>query len=333
MSLINYIKDKVFEIIISIVFILLMYGLLNYIGTNNYLILLILIVIILYLLILLFYDYFRKKKFYLNLENISNNLDKKYYLSEVIEKPDFLEGKIFTDILYDIDKSYIESLNKYKYSVEQFKEYIELWCHEIKTPIATSKLILENNKKNISDEIDKIENYVEQVLFYSKSDVAELDYIIKKVNLKDIVNDVIKRNKKSLISKKIKVNVFTNDYYINSDSKWLEFIINQIISNSIKYISEDPELIIECKENSDNKILVIKDNGIGIDESEIDRVFDKGFTGSNGRKKYASTGIGLYLVKRLCLKLGYNVSISSKLNNGTTVMIVFPNSSMYEKLK
>lgn len=333
MSLIDYIKDKIFEIILSIVFLLLIFGLLNYININSYLTILILIVVILYLLILLFYDYFRKRKFYSNMEKITNNLDKKYYLNEIIEKPNFLEGKIVIDTLYEINKSYIENLNKYKYSVEEFKDYIELWCHEIKTPIATSKLILENNKKNISEEIDKIESYVEQVLFYSKSDVVEKDYLIKKVNLKDIVNDVIKKNKKILINKKIKVSILNNDYFVNSDAKWLEFIINQIVSNSIKYISSNPELTIEIKENKDNKILIVEDNGIGIDDSEIDRVFDKGFTGSNGRKKFASTGIGLYLVKRLCNKLGHSVSINSKLNVGTTVMIIFPNSSMYEEIK
>lgn len=333
MSLIDYIKDKVFEIILSVVFLLLIFGLLNFININSYLTILILIVVILYLLILLFYDYFRKRKFYSNMEKITNNLDKKYYLNEMIEKPNFLEGKIVIDTLYEINKSYIENLNKYKYSVEEFKDYIELWCHEIKTPIATSKLILENNKKNISEEIDKIESYVEQVLFYSKSDVVEKDYLIKKVNLKDIVNDVIKKNKKTLINKKIKVSIFNNDYFVNSDAKWLEFIINQIVLNSIKYISSKPKLTIEIKENKDNKILIVEDNGIGIDDSEIDRVFDKGFTGSNGRKKFASTGIGLYLVKRLCNKLGHSVSINSKLNVGTTVMIIFPNSSMYEEIK
>lgn len=333
MSLINYIKDKIFEIILSAVFLLLIFGLLNYINVNSYLITLILTLVILYLLILLFYDYFRKRKFYLNMEKITANLDKKYYLNEVIENPNFLEGKIVMNTIYEINKSYIENLNKYKFSVEEFKEYIELWCHEIKTPIATSKLILENHKKNISEEIEKIENYVEQVLFYSKSDIVEKDYLIKKVNLKDIVNDVIKKNKKSLINEKFKINVFDGDIFVNSDSKWLEFIINQIVSNSIKYISSNPKLTIDLKENKDNKVLIIKDNGIGIDSLEIGRVFDKGFTGSNGRKKYASTGIGLYLVKRLCTKLGHSVSINSKVNVGTTVMIIFPNSSMYEEIK
>lgn len=333
MSLINYIKDKIFEIILSVVFLFLIFGLLNYINVNSYLITLILTLVILYLLILLFYDYFRKRKFYLNMEKITANLDKKYYLNEVIENPNFLEGKIVMNTIYEINKSYIENLNKYKFSVEEFKEYIELWCHEIKTPIATSKLILENHKKNISEEIEKIENYVEQVLFYSKSDIVEKDYLIKKVNLKDIVNDVIKKNKKSLINEKFKINVFDGDIFVNSDSKWLEFIINQIVSNSIKYISSNPKLTIDLKENKDNKVLIIKDNGIGIDSLEIGRVFDKGFTGSNGRKKYASTGIGLYLVKRLCTKLGHSVSINSKVNVGTTVMIIFPNSSMYEEIK
>ena len=121
---------------------------------------------------------------------------------------------------------------------------------------------------------------------------------------------------------------------MNTDSKWIEFIINQIISNSIKYCKDKNSIIeIYSKENKNNVILYIKDNGIGIEDTEIDKVFDKGFTGINGRKKSKSTGIGLYLCKKLCNKLGHEIKLESLLNEYTTLSLIFPKNSMTSKIK
>ena len=216
---------------------------------------------------------------------------------------------------------------------EEYKEYIEIWIHEIKLPIATSKLIIENNKsdvtRNIDDELNKIEDYVEQALFYARSNTVEKDYIIRKVNLKDIVNGVIKKNKNVLISEKIKVDIYDIEKEVYIDSKWIAFILNQIIANSIKYSRNEERMIdISAKDLKDCVTLCIKDNGIGIRSEEIARVFEKGFTGTNGRingKK--STGIGLYLCKKLCDKLGVGISLVSNENDGTEVKLVFPKGS------
>lgn len=330
MSLINYLKDKIVEIGIIILLIIFITLLLIIFKMNFFITIIIPFVIFMISLTIFLYEFYRKKTFYDNINKLLNNLDKKYYLNEMLERPTFLEGSLLYDYIYDIDKSYIEKLNSYKYSRQEFIEYIELWCHEIKTPIATSKLILENkNNNDILEEIEKIEQYVEQVLYYSRSGNVDKDYIISKVNLKNVINEVIKKNKKDFISKKIKIKSLEEDIFIKSDSKWLEFIINQIITNSIKYSSTNPEIKINVVKNKDNVILTIEDNGIGISKDELSRVFNKGFTGSNGRKKYSSTGIGLYLCKKLCDKLGHNISIDSKLNKNTIVTIVFPESSMH----
>ena len=119
---------------------------------------------------------------------------------------------------------------------------------------------------------------------------------------------------------------------MESDPKWLEFIINQIMVNSIKYSKENPIIKFEVKENKNNVILSIEDNGIGIKTSEIGRIFDKGFTGTNGRIKKKATGLGLYLAKKLCDKLGHNITITSKENEYTKVTIVFPISSLINNL-
>ena len=201
--------------------------------------------------------------------------------------------------------------------------------HEIKTPIASSKLLIENNTnevtRKIDTQMDRIENYVEQVLYYSRSDEVGKDYIIKKVELEPLVKKVIKRNQRDFISKRISLELKDLEQVVYSDSKWIEFILNQIIVNAIKYSKGNNDKIeIESQKQNNSVILSIKDYGVGINEKDISRVFEKGFTGDNGRKFGKSTGIGLYLCKKLCEKLGLGLHIDSKENYGTKVTIIFP---------
>lgn len=282
----------------------------------------------------LFLEYMTKKKYYDNLEKTLEKLDEKYLITEIIKTPNFIEGKILKDTLEQIDKNMNEHVNNYKYLQEDYKEYIELWIHEVKLPLATSKMIIENNKnkvtKSIEEELNHIENYIEQALYYARSSAVEKDYYIKKCNLKLIVNESIKKNKTSLIEEKVEIKLHDLDNEVNTDSKWITFILNQLIQNSVKYRNKDILSYIEIysKQNKDNTILYLKDNGIGINKAELSKVFDKGFTGTNGRlgsKK--STGIGLYLCKKLCDKLGIGIELSSSEGKGTEVKIIFPNSS------
>ena len=281
-------------------------------------------------------EYFKRKKFYDNLLNMLEELDEKYLITEIIKTPNFLEGQIFKNSLEQIDKSMLENVNKYKYMTEDYKEYIELWIHEIKIPIATSKMVIENNKnaitKSIDEELDKVENYIEQALFYARSNTVEKDYYIRKVFLKEIVNESIKKNKSSLIQEKISIDIHDLDIEVNTDNKWIVFILNQIIQNSIKYRKKENSVIeIYANQGKENVILYIKDNGIGIKQGEITRVFEKGFTGTNGRlSNKKSTGIGLYLCKKLCNKLGIGIELNSVQNEGTEVKLVFPKDSYIE---
>ena len=281
-------------------------------------------------------EYFKRKKFYDNLLKMLEELDEKYLITEIIKNPNFLEGKIFKNTLEQIDKSMLENVNKYKYMTEDYKEYIELWIHEIKIPISASKMVIENNKnaitKSIDEELDKVENYIEQALFYARSNTVEKDYYIRKVFLKEIVTESIKKNKSSLIQEKISIDIHDLDIEVNTDNKWIVFILNQIIQNSIKYRKKENSVIeIYANQGKENVILYIKDNGIGIKQGEITRVFEKGFTGTNGRlSNKKSTGIGLYLCKKLCNKLGIGIELNSVQNEGTEVKLVFPKDSYIE---
>lgn len=195
-------------------------------------------------------------------------------------------------------------------------------------------MIIENNKndvtKSIYEELGKIESYVEQALFYARSNTVEKDYYIKKTNLKEIVSETIKKNKGILIHEKVLVNIHDLEIEVNTDKKWIVFILNQIIQNSIKYKKQESilELQIYAKEEKEKVVLYVKDNGIGIKKGEITKVFEKGFTGTNGRlsgKK--STGIGLYLCRNLCNKLGIGIELSSTQDKGTQVCLIFPKGS------
>ncbi len=280
------------------------------------------------------FEYFKKRKFYANLLRTLEELDEKYFLTEIIHAPTFAEGKILKEVLAQVDKSMLENVHTYKYLQEDYKEYIELWIHEIKIPIATSKMIIENNKNDITrslaEELDKVENYIEQVLFYARSNTVEKDYYIKANVLKDIVNESIRKNKSTFIQNKVIIKTHDLDQVVYTDSKWIIFIISQLMQNSIQYRKKENSLEIKlyAEQGQEKIILYIEDNGIGIKEGEIARVFEKGFIGTNGRlQNKKSTGIGLYLCKKLCNKLGMSIELNSVQGIGTKVKLIFPKSS------
>ena len=222
-----------------------------------------------------------------------------------------------------------EHVNEYKIMQSEYREYIEAWVHEIKTPIALTKLVAENSegktKTIIQNQSKKIEEYVEQVLYYSRSTDVSKDYIIKEFDINETVKKVIRNNRYDLITGKFQIDISESECTVISDEKWVEFIINQVIVNSIKYKKDiNPKIKAYTKRFDDKVILTIEDNGIGIINKDIAKVFDKGFTGYNGRRFGKSTGIGLYLCKKLCLKLGLNITLTSEYENGTKVNIIFP---------
>ena len=174
------------------------------------------------------------------------------------------------------------SINRYKKLQQDFIEYIELWIHEVKLPIAASKMIIENNKspvtKSIDEELDKMADYTEQALFYARSNTVEQDFYIRECSLADIVNTTIKKGKNNLIANKVKIDIHDVAEVVHTDSKWCVFILHQIIGNSVKYGKEENKSIEIFGTKEKNKIILhVKDNGIGMKADEVGKVFDKGF--------------------------------------------------------
>ena len=232
----------------------------------------------------------------------------------------------------------LENIKNYEISMNDFKDYIEMWIHEVKIPLSSLVLMIHNNKNNISskmvDQVNRLDNYVDQVLFYVRAENAEKDYLIKKTYLNKVINKIALKNKDYILENNIDFNVLNCEKKVLTDSKWLEFIIDQIINNSIKYKREIASSFIKIytEENNEELRLIIYDNGIGIDAKDLPRVFDKTYTGTNGRLKSKSTGMGLYIAKNLCEKLGHKIAIESKVNEYTKVIITFNKESIYDVL-
>ncbi|MDR6550155.1 sensor histidine kinase [Paenibacillus qinlingensis] len=274
-------------------------------------------------------EYLRSSNFYDELKSVLENLDKAYLLPEIIKEPTFIEGKLLHGILKKTSKAMHEQVNKHRDRQQDYREFIEIWVHEVKTPIASAKLIIGNNEstatKAIDYELKHIEDYVDQVLYYARSQNVNKDFVIKQVSLTMIITNLIKRNARDFINKRIAVDIDDVEGTVYSDAKWLEFILQQIISNAIKYCKAgEGKVTIHSICDAKKMTLIIEDNGIGIVDSDLSRVWEKGFTGENGRLYIRSTGIGLYLCKNLCQKLGLGISLTSQVGVGTQVSILFP---------
>ena len=335
MSFFRFIKDNKVNILVSLLLFILVILLMLAFQVNTSLIIISIIFSLSSFIFLLLYNYFRKKKFYNELINNTKLLDKKYLVLETLCEPSFLEGKILYDSLYQIDKSMNEHIKLYEKNLSDFKEYVEMWIHEVKIPLSSLSLMCHNHHNEIDkkylNQINKLDNYVDQVLYYVRSNDAEKDFLIKKTNLEKIINSVMIKNKDEILLNNITVNVDNLDVFVYTDTKWLVFIINQIINNSIKYKKHDGDSFIKIYATEDKDLvnLFIYDNGIGISKGDITRVFDKTFTGENGRKDANSTGMGLYIVEKLINKLGHKISISSEENEYTEVKITFGKNDLY----
>ena len=271
-------------------------------------------------LIASFSDYANYKESYKKLNFLEKNI-----LNDLDALPKSLDIRI--DYYHKIIEKLYEELEKLTQENRQkntdMVDYYSMWVHQIKTPIAAMNFLLDNeevDQKILQQELFKIERYVEMVLTYIRLDSISSDYVITKINLDEVVKDSVKKYATIFINKKIKLNYVSHETIVVSDKKWLSFAFEQILGNSVKYSSSGGEITIET---CDNK-LVIEDKGIGIKEEDLPRIFEKGFTGFNGRYEKKSSGLGLYLCKKTLDKLGHHIEISSTVGKGTRVEITFP---------
>lgn len=274
-------------------------------------------------------EYARKVKFYRQVIQNANQLDQAYLVLETLEMPRFYDGKILYQVLYQAHKSMAENVKNYRIQAQDFQEYVEMWIHEVKTPLATLAVIAKDPR--INAQIKRLDDCVEQVLYFTRVENAERDYLIKLVELAEVVGVVANRNREILQAKRIELKVHDLDTSVHTDAKWLEFILNQIINNSIKYQAH--QITITAERTEKTTLLKIRDDGIGITAKDLPRVFEKSFTGNNGHNFQKTTGMGLYIAKSLCEKLGHQISVSSKLGQYTELTISFADNKYYKVLE
>ena len=287
-------------------------------GNSVSAVVLILIVWALILLAGLVLAYWKRKRQMKKLLDMAEQLSERYLISEVMELPEQAEDQVYYQLLKMAGKSMLEQIGEIERERLEYKEYIEQWIHEIKTPITAMKLLCENHRmdwtKELLLELEKTNRFTEQALYYARSE--------REMALSQVVHGAIADNKYLLLQSGMRLEVEEMQDTVYSDEKWVRFILNQLIANAVKYRTKQPVLRISTHKQQDQVVLVVEDNGIGIAASDLPRIFEKGFTGQNGRMIQQSTGIGLYLCKRLCEKLGIGITAESS-EHGTAVSLSF----------
>ena len=286
-------------------------------------------IVVIWLLVFVIYmvvSCYGRKRYLDKLLDITDQLEEAYLIADLMKEPERADDEVFYQILKLAEKSMLENISAVMQEHRDYRDYIEQWVHEVKTPITAMKLLCENHPSEFSrailTELEKVDRFTEQTLYYARSEHTQKDYAIREIQLSDVVHGAIADNKYLLRQNDVSIEMEMVTDTVYTDDKWVRFILNQLIGNSIKYRTEKPRLTFYTEQQSNQVLLFIKDNGIGIAEADLPRVFEKGFTGQNGRNNQNSTGIGLYLCKRLCDKLGIGLSLHSG-NNGTTAILSF----------
>ena len=303
----QYWKDKIPLLIINIVCMVLLSVFLFFVGNNVDSIAVILIIWILLLAGILAFTYYQRKRRLNKLVKMAEGLEEKYLLSEMLPEPEGAEEQVYFQLLKMASKSMLEQIGTVARERQEYREYIEQWIHEIKTPITAMKLLCENHKEPFTRELMR---------------ELEKNYSVQEIRLFDVVHQAIADNKYLLLQNQVSLETEESELTVYSDEKWLRFILDQLIVNAVKYSREHPVLRFYTRVQGDQIFLFVEDHGIGISANDLPRIFEKGFTGQNGRIRQSATGIGLYLCKRLCDKLGIGIAAKSG-ETGTTMSLSF----------
>lgn len=257
------------------------------------------------------------------------SMRKKYSLSSQVEEnlenipeTQTIQEEVYIEALKRLEQKRILQKNEMLKKEQDQLDYFTLWVHQVKTPISSMRLHLQNEDSDLSrqlrSELNRIEQYTEMVLTYLRLDSNSSDYLIQKVDVDKILKSSVRKFSSEFINRKLSLDYQVHPYLVLSDEKWLAFVFEQILSNALKY-TQCGKITIQQEKNE----IIIEDTGIGIDSSDLSRVFEKGYTGFNGRMDKKASGIGLFLVKRICDNLQHDIWIESEAGKGTRVHILF----------
>lgn len=341
MGVTDYIKDRIVWILLNLAGLILMLLYLVAVGNHMSTVLVIFILVFFSYLLYFITDYRGRNRYFKALFQQMDQMDQPYLIAECMEDSWRTEDRIYRDVIRRSNKAVIDRIHALEREQKEYREFIEGWIHEVKRPMTGIALVSETlprpAKKKLMTYGNALEHQVNQALFYARSDSVYKDYIIRELPLAPLIGELIKKNKYLLQDEGMHPEVDCGEINVYSDALWLDFILEQILLNAVKYRdrqrAEGSEVTFCAKSFSGGVALTVRDNGIGIRQSELSRIFEKGFTGSNGRKGENSTGIGLYLCRKLCGKLGLTLTAASEEGVYTELTVLFPIHAFLRTLK
>lgn len=307
-------------------------------GTSSGVIVLLLLFLLLISITTQAAEYLKCRRRLSELNVLMQGLDQKYLFSECAPPPRTVyEQKLFA-LMRCSGRAMIGAVSDAQASMQEYREYIESWVHEIKTPLTAAKLTCRHlepdSRRKFSAELAQIEAHVERALYYARVKSPEQDCIIRQTALADIVSQAVGNHRTLLIQSQMKIETGDLDFTVYTDRKWAVFMLGQLLQNASRYRNNDsPSILLTAMGCGRQVQLTVSDNGIGIPAHELPRVFDRGFTGSNGRTRGGSTGMGLYLCRKLAALLEIDLQISSEEQKGTAVTLTFPARQTAETLQ
>lgn len=275
-------------------------------------------------LVFFLFRYWRYRRIYQRLSAPLNQLEDSLHQGGDVPLEDALN-----ELLHSQYRYYQGQIHDYEKKQQEHVTFITQWVHQMKTPLSVIQLTLQNKKnldiKSIREEMDRIKRGLDLVLYTARLDVFERDFHVEPVSLQRIAKKVIQDHKRFFIQNNVYPELQIDDgIKVESDAKWLTFIINQLVTNAVKYSSgSGGKVILSSYHRGRNEVLEIRDQGVGIPKQDLRRVFDPYYTGENGRVYSESTGMGLYLVKEVCKKLQHRIELESDVGKGTTLRLLF----------
>lgn len=287
----------------------------------------------------MFFCYERVKHHFQEIENLRISLANAYYMGDVLPKAEKIEERFYQYHMKQQTKAMIEEVEAIKREQKEYKEYIEHWVHEMKSISTAMHLLLENHKSlsvgDLRKQLEISEYYVEQVLYYGRSEQVAKDFFIRKTSILNCLENALLDCKYSCRAVNAHIQLPDEDAYVMCDGKWLTFVLKQCIQNSIQYHKPNHPCTLSfmIDEQAEETLLTLQDNGIGVSKSDQKRIFDKGYTGENGRgSNQKATGMGLYICKNLCMQMQVDIQMEAKQQEYCKILLRFPKEDFYHIL-
>lgn len=357
MSVWAYLRGHVLAVAIALLTVGLLWPMLRLVGLGGELVTLIVLCVALALLAMGIANYLHTRAWCRRFAEVARAGGDAPELALSMEEPDAPEAQVVFEALQAVATEANARVSDSRLREREHREFVETWVHEVKTPLAAIDLMLENlddaRLAPLARELDRVGSLVEQALFFARSSSVENDYLVRTCTLETLVREVVKSRAHALVGAHVAVGMEGLDRTVFADPKWMQFVLGQLIDNAVRYrrdpgargnaagrdgrgsgaAADGPRIdfsarVLDEGRADERVVLGVRDNGCGISAADIGRVFNKGFTGSNGRTHAKSTGIGLYLVRALCEKMGLSVSASSVEGEWTCFEIVFPTNRM-----